>query len=142
MMKGPRKSDYRRFNIEGITPGDDYAALEQALLRRYRRVQTGECRCRICCFIDGGKGQLSAVAGVLDELGIDGVKLVGVSKGPDRKAGAEQLWLAMNGPMGWLEGQGRLAHVWTERGDCPSTSGPDHRRCRFTGLASGAADPR
>ncbi|MBK1619166.1 excinuclease ABC subunit C [Lamprobacter modestohalophilus] len=92
--QGPRKSDYRRFNIDGITPGDDYAAMEQALLRRYRRVQAGEVPLPDLLFIDGGKGQLSAVMPVLDELGIDGVKLVGVSKGPDRKAGAEQLWLA------------------------------------------------
>ncbi|MBK5937807.1 excinuclease ABC subunit UvrC [Halochromatium roseum] len=92
--QGPRKSDYRRFNIEGITPGDDYAAMEQALLRRYRRVQAGEVPLPDLLFIDGGKGQLGAVMPVLDELGIDGVKLVGVSKGPDRKAGAEQLWLA------------------------------------------------
>ncbi|WP_462321952.1 excinuclease ABC subunit UvrC, partial [Halochromatium sp.] len=92
--EGPRKSDYRRFNIEGITPGDDYAAMEQALLRRYRRVQSGEVPLPDLLFIDGGKGQLSAVASVLDELGIDGVRLVAVSKGPDRKAGAEQLWLA------------------------------------------------
>lgn len=91
--EGPRKSDYRRFNIEGITPGDDYAAMEQALLRRYRRVQAGEVPLPDLLFIDGGKGQLGAVAAVLDELGIDGVKLVGVSKGRDRKAGAEQLWL-------------------------------------------------
>ena len=96
--EGPRKSDYRRFNIDGITPGDDYAAMEQALLRRYRRVQSGEVPLPDLLFIDGGKGQLSAVVGVLDELGIDGVKLIGVSKGPDRKAGDEQLWLAEGGP--------------------------------------------
>ncbi len=96
--EGPRKSDYRRFNIDGITPGDDYAAMGQALLRRYRRVQSGEVPLPDLLFIDGGKGQLSAVVGVLDELGIDGVKLIGVSKGPDRKAGAEQLWLAEGGP--------------------------------------------
>jgi len=95
--EGPRKSDYRRFNIEGITPGDDYAAMEQALLRRYRRVQSGEVPLPDLLFIDGGKGQLGAVVSVLDELGIDGVKLIGVSKGPDRKAGAEQLWLAEGG---------------------------------------------
>ncbi|NEX18095.1 MAG: excinuclease ABC subunit C [Halochromatium sp.] len=92
--EGPRKSDYRRFNIEGITPGDDYAAMEQALLRRYRRVQSGEVPLPDLLLIDGGKGQLGTVAAVLDALGIDGVRLVGVSKGPDRKAGAEQLWLA------------------------------------------------
>jgi len=92
--EGPRKSDYRRFNIDGITPGDDYAAMEQALLRRYRRVQSGEVPLPDLLLIDGGKGQLARVAAVLDALGIDGVRLVGVSKGPDRKAGAEQLWLA------------------------------------------------
>ncbi|KAA6183045.1 excinuclease ABC subunit UvrC [Thiohalocapsa marina] len=90
---GPRKADYRRFNIDGITPGDDYAAMEQALTRRYRRVQQGEVPLPDVLFIDGGKGQLSAVQGALQELGITGVQLVGVAKGPDRKAGAEQLWL-------------------------------------------------
>jgi len=90
--EGPRKSDYRRFNIDGIAPGDDYAALEQALLRRYRRVQTGEVPVPDLLLIDGGKGQANTVAAVLDGLGIDGINLVGVSKGPDRKAGAEQLW--------------------------------------------------
>ena len=91
--EGPRKSDYRRFNIDDITPGDDYAAMEQALTRRYRRVQAGEEPLPDLLLIDGGKGQLGAVATVLEELGVDGVLLVGVAKGPDRKAGAEQLWL-------------------------------------------------
>ena len=91
--EGPRKSDYRRLNIEGITPGDDYAAMEQALTRRYRRVQQGEVPMPDLLFIDGGKGQLGAVQKVLAELGVTGLQLVGVAKGPDRKAGAEQLWL-------------------------------------------------
>ena len=90
---GPRKSDYRRFNIEGITPGDDYAAMGQALTRRYRRIQKGEVPMPDLLFIDGGKGQLGAVQDALQELGVSGVQLVGVAKGPDRKAGAEQLWL-------------------------------------------------
>jgi excinuclease ABC subunit C len=91
--EGPRKSDYRRFNIDGITPGDDYAAMEQALTRRYKRVQKGEVPLPDILFIDGGKGQLGAVDAVLQELGVHGLTLVGVAKGPDRKAGAEQLWL-------------------------------------------------
>ncbi|MBK5929027.1 excinuclease ABC subunit UvrC [Halochromatium salexigens] len=115
--EGPRKSDYRRFNIEGITQGDDYAALEQALLRRYRRVQTGEVPLPDLLFIDGGKGQLGAVAGVLDGLGIDGVKLIGVSKGPDRKAGAEQLWLA--------EGASELLDEGQGKGGAPIIAGAD-----------------
>jgi len=92
-QEGPRKSDYRRFNIDGITPGDDYAAMQQALTRRYQRVQRGEVALPDVLFIDGGKGQLGIVAEVLQELGVHGLTLIGVAKGPDRKAGAEQLWL-------------------------------------------------
>ena len=91
--EGPRKSDYRRFNIEGITPGDDYAALSQALSRRYTRIKDGEYPLPDLLFIDGGRGQLSAVDTALREVGVAGVRLVGVSKGPDRRPGTEQLWL-------------------------------------------------
>lgn len=93
-QSGPRKSDYRRFNIEGIVPGDDYAAMEQALTRRYTRVKEGEVQRPDVLFIDGGKGQIGKVAGVLQELGISGMTLVGVAKGPERKPGLEQLWLS------------------------------------------------
>ena len=91
--QGALKSDYRRFNIEGITPGDDYAAMDQALSRRYSRIQAEEGRLPDILFIDGGKGQLSAAASVLEELGVQGVTLVGVAKGADRKPGLEQLFL-------------------------------------------------
>lgn len=91
--QGALKSDYRRFNIEGITPGDDYAAMEQALNRRYRRIQAEEGRLPDILFIDGGRGQLSAAASVLDELGVQGVTLVGIAKGAGRKPGLEQLFL-------------------------------------------------
>jgi excinuclease ABC subunit C len=91
--QGPLKSDYRRFNIDGITPGDDYAALRQALERRYTRVLSGEVPLPDLLFIDGGKGQLGAVAEIIQELGVSGVLLVGVAKGADRKAGMEQLFL-------------------------------------------------
>ncbi len=90
---GPLKSDYRRFNIEGIKGGDDYAAMAQALTRRYTRIQSGEGVLPDILFIDGGKGQLHAAANVLEELAIVGVLLVGVAKGPDRRAGMEQLFL-------------------------------------------------
>ncbi|EIC20914.1 excinuclease ABC subunit UvrC [Thiorhodovibrio frisius] len=90
--EGPRKSDYRRFNIDGIAPGDDYAAMAQALGRRYKRIKDGEVPVPDLLFIDGGRGQLNAAVGILEELGIQGVRLVGVAKGPDRKPGAEQLW--------------------------------------------------
>jgi excinuclease ABC subunit C len=91
--QGPRKSDYRRFNIEGITPGDDYAAMAQALERRYRRIKRGEVALPDVLFIDGGKGQLGAVHERLQDLGISGLTLVGVAKGADRRAGMEQLFL-------------------------------------------------
>ena len=91
---GPVKSDYRRFNIEGIIPGDDYAAMHQALLRRYTRLKKGEGKLPDILFIDGGKGQLSEAEAVMEELQITGVTLIGVSKGPSRRPGQEQLILA------------------------------------------------
>ncbi|EXJ14766.1 excinuclease ABC subunit UvrC [Imhoffiella purpurea] len=91
--EGPRKSDYRRFNIEGITPGDDYAAMTQALVRRYTRVKEGEYPVPDLVFIDGGRGQLKAASSAIEEVGLADLRLVGVSKGPDRKPGTEQLWL-------------------------------------------------
>jgi excinuclease ABC subunit C len=94
---GPRKSDYRRFNIEGITPGDDYAAMHQVLTRRYTRVKQGEYPVPDLLLIDGGRGQIGAVAEALQELGLSGISLVGVSKGPDRRPGTEQLWLLGQG---------------------------------------------
>jgi excinuclease ABC subunit C len=92
-VEGPLKSDYRRFNIEGIQPGDDYAAMYQALTRRYKRVRDGETPKPDVLLIDGGKGQLAEAAKVLGELGIEGVTLIGVAKGVDRRAGQEQLFL-------------------------------------------------
>jgi len=92
-LEGPLKSDYRRFNIEGVTPGDDYAAMHQALSRRYARVKQGEYPVPDVLFIDGGRGQLGKVLAALEELGVSGLTLVGVAKGPDRRPGAEQLWL-------------------------------------------------
>lgn len=88
---GPLKSDYRRFNIDGITPGDDYAAMEQALRRRYKRLKKGEARLPDILFIDGGKGQVAQAKAVLADLEIEGVRIVGVAKGLTRKAGLETL---------------------------------------------------
>ncbi len=93
-QQGAAKQDYRRFNIKGITPGDDYAAMEQALMRRYQKIQSGEGKLPDILFIDGGKGQLAAAERVLSELAVTGVTLVGVAKGRSRKAGLEQLFLS------------------------------------------------
>ncbi|MGH8549146.1 MAG: excinuclease ABC subunit UvrC [Methylococcales bacterium] len=91
---GPVKSAYRRFNIGGVTPGDDFAAMAQAVGRRFRRIQAGECQKPDILFIDGGKGQINAVAEVLEELEIGDLMVVGVAKGPSRKSGMEQLYCA------------------------------------------------
>ena len=93
-QNGPLKSDYRRFNIEGITPGDDYAAMLQALTRRYRRLKEGEGKMPDVLLIDGGKNQMAQAEKVLEELQITGITLLGVAKGPDRKAGLETLHLS------------------------------------------------
>lgn len=89
---GPRPRDYRRFNISGITPGDDYAAMEQAITRRFKRLlETGSMPDILV--VDGGKGQLSVARRVFDALNIHDVKLIGIAKGPGRKAGWERLIL-------------------------------------------------
>lgn len=93
-QNGPLKSEYRRFNIEGITPGDDYAAMSQALSRRYTRIKKGEGRLPDILFVDGGKGQLAQAENILEELQITGVVIVGVAKGPGRKAGLESLFVS------------------------------------------------
>ncbi|MCO1335725.1 excinuclease ABC subunit UvrC [Microbulbifer sp. OS29] len=88
---GPVKSDYRRFNIEGIEGGDDYAAMSQALRRRYTRLSDGEGKFPNILLIDGGKGQVTQAVEALNDLGVVGVQIIGVAKGTTRKAGFEIL---------------------------------------------------
>ena len=91
---GAVKSDYRKFNISAIAPGDDYAAMEQVLTRRYTRVLENDGKLPDLVIIDGGQGQLGVAEKVFNELQIINlVTLLGVSKGPARKAGAEQFHL-------------------------------------------------
>jgi excinuclease ABC subunit C len=92
--EGPEKSHYRRFNIAGITPGDDYAAMHQALTRRFRKVAEGVGARPDVLLIDGGAGQVAQALEVLRDLGVDGIEVVGVAKGPGRRAGEETLVLA------------------------------------------------
>jgi len=91
--EGPLKKEYRRFNITGITPGDDYGALRQALDRRYTRIRAGEVPPPDLLLIDGGLGQIGQVHEALAELGFSDITLVGVAKGPDRKPGQERLFV-------------------------------------------------
>lgn len=88
---GPLKADYRRFNISDITPGDDIAAMKQALSRRYKRIELDASKVPDVLFIDGGKAQLNAACLVFENFGIQGVTLVGVAKGVERKPGYETL---------------------------------------------------
>jgi excinuclease ABC subunit C len=90
---GPIKSDYRRFNIKDIAAGDDYAAMHQALKRRYTRLRKEEAKMPDLLIIDGGKGQLGQARAVLDELQLDDLDVLGVAKGTTRKPGFEQLFL-------------------------------------------------
>ncbi len=91
---GPLKADYRKFNIENVSAGDDYAAMRQALERRYTRLKQGEAQMPDILFVDGGKGQLTQAESVLKELQISEVLLVGVAKGADRRPGQETLFVA------------------------------------------------
>ena len=97
--QGAVKNDYRQFNIKSITPGDDYAAMEQALTRRYTRIKKGEGKLPDILLIDGGKGQVSEAMKVMEELQIEDVIVIGVAKGPERKPGLETLVMGTTGKM-------------------------------------------
>ncbi|MEE8321964.1 MAG: excinuclease ABC subunit UvrC [Gammaproteobacteria bacterium] len=92
--EGPINSDYRSFNIRDIKRGDDYAAVRQVIKRRYTRVRKEEGKLPDIILIDGGKGQVSMARGVLEELQLTDIPLLGVAKGPARKPGQETLFLA------------------------------------------------
>jgi excinuclease ABC subunit C len=97
--EGPLKSDYRRFNIAGIEPGDDYAAMHQALDRRFARLKKGEGQVPDLLFIDGGKGQVNQALDVLRNHGLEDLRVVGVAKGAGRRPGLETLVLSgVEGP--------------------------------------------
>lgn len=91
---GPLKSDYRRLNLRPKAAGDDYAAMAEALRRRYKRVKKGEVPMPDVLFVDGGKGQLAEAMKVLDELDLTWFQVVAVAKGRSRRPGKEQLFLA------------------------------------------------
>ena len=109
--EGPEKSQYRRFNITGITGGDDYAAMRQALERRYRRLQAGEARLPDLLLIDGGRGQVRQALDVLAELGVEGVQIVGVAKGDGRRSGHESLILGAGKRVLWPGPESPASHL-------------------------------
>ncbi len=102
-----RNSDYRRFNVEGVTPGDDYAAMRQVLMRRYIKLAelanngegpTVQVRMPDLVLVDGGRGQVAVAREVFEELGLDLSLIVGVEKGEGRKVGLEELVFADGRP--------------------------------------------
>jgi excinuclease ABC subunit C len=95
--EGAQKQHYRRFNIGGVTGGDDYAAMRQALERRFKPLARGEGEAPDLLLIDGGKGQVGQALAVLRELGLSGITVVGVAKGPSRRVGEETLLLGDSG---------------------------------------------
>lgn len=108
---GPCKKDYRRFNIEGITPGDDYAAMRQVLLRRAKVYLQDEQKRPQLVIIDGGKGQVSVAVDVLKDLMLEGLVVLGVAKGPLRKAGMETLIIAHQGKELTLAHDSKALHL-------------------------------
>jgi excinuclease ABC subunit C len=102
--EGPVRGQYRRYNIAGIEPGDDYAAMHQAIDRRFRRAVEEQGVMPDVLLIDGGAGQVAQARAALDDLGVEGVALVGVSKGPARRPGDEELLLP----------DGRIVHPGAE----------------------------
>lgn len=91
---GPVKDDYRRFNVEAIKAGDDYAAIHQALTRHYTRLKKGEGKFPDILFIDGGKGQVSTANQTIHELQVEGVQVIGIAKGAGRRPGLETLFFS------------------------------------------------
>ncbi len=91
---GMQPSEYRRFNVKDVTPGDDYGAMRYALEARYRKLAEGEGKVPDLVLIDGGIGQLGAAVGVMQDLGLADIAMVGVAKGEERKPGLEQLFVA------------------------------------------------
>ena len=94
-----QNSEYRRFNVTGITPGDDYAAMRDVLTRRYKKVAAGEGKRPDLIFIDGGKGQLGVAIEVMQEVGLDDILMVGIAKGEERKPGLETMIFSDTGEM-------------------------------------------
>ena len=93
-QNGPLKSQYRKLNIRDVVAADDYAAIQQAVSRRYRKMKENDSKLPDLILIDGGKGQLNASLEVMDELQINEIPVVAISKGPQRCSGDEQIWVA------------------------------------------------
>ena len=106
-----QNSEYRRYNVTGITPGDDYAAMRDVLTRRYRKVAAGEGIRPDLVFIDGGKGQLGIAIEVMQEVGLEDILLIGIAKGEERRPGLETMIFSDTGEMLNLEKDNQGLHL-------------------------------
>ena len=106
-----QNSEYRRYNVTGITPGDDYAAMRDVLTRRYKKVAAGEGMRPDLIFIDGGKGQLGVAVEVMAEVGLEDILLVGIAKGEERRPGLETMIFSDTGEMLNLEKDNKGLHL-------------------------------
>ncbi len=128
---GPFKSDYRRFNIRDVQPGDDYAAMRQALTRRYTRLKKEDCKLPDILLVDGGKGQLTQAREVLAELQIEDLEVLAVAKGSSRKPGLETLYLSsQRRPILLDEGSRALALIQHIRDEAHRFAITGHRQRR------------
>jgi excinuclease ABC subunit C len=129
--EGPLKSDYRRFNLRGLTPGDDYAGMRQAVERHYARVASGEFPVPDVLLIDGGAGQLAAALEALAAAGAAPAVVVGVAKGADRRPGQERLFLAgQDAPLILAAGSPALRLIQRVRDEAHRFAIAGHRKAR------------
>ena len=129
--EGPVKSDYRRFNLRDLTPGDDYAGLKQAVERHFTRIARGESPLPDVLLIDGGPGQLQAALDALAKVGIAPAITVGVAKGADRRAGQERLFLAgQEAPLILAAGSPALRLIQRVRDEAHRFAIAGHRKAR------------
>jgi excinuclease ABC subunit C len=129
--EGPIKSAYRRFNLRGLTPGDDYAGMRQAVERHFTRIARGEFPLPDVLLIDGGRGQLAAALDGLGAAGIAPSLTVGVAKGADRRAGQERLFLdGQDAPLILDAGSPALRLIQRVRDEAHRFAIAGHRKAR------------
>ncbi|MFB6260936.1 MAG: excinuclease ABC subunit UvrC, partial [Thiohalorhabdaceae bacterium] len=139
--EGPRKSDYRRFNVRDVEPGDDYGAMEEVLTRRYGRLKREEAQLPDLVIIDGGQGQLNVAQRVFEELQIEGVELLGVAKGPERRPGEEDLWRPGNNQPFGLDPHSKALHLMQQiRDEAHRFAVSGHRQRRSKARRESALD--
>ncbi len=128
---GALKSDYRRFNIRDVTPGDDYGALAQAVQRRYGRTGAGSRPLPDLILVDGGRGQMARVGSVLQGLGLGTIPLLGVAKGEGRRAGYEKIYRPEGlQPLAWTAHSGAFRLIQQVRDEAHRFAIAGHRQQR------------